>query len=104
MKKLIQNFLVFFVIFLIIASIFSAFSDGAKKIETVGLETLVNQINSEQVEEILISGDKLAVTLKDGTLQSVLKETNESLSTLLSNYQVEAEKILAIKISVKEES
>jgi len=104
MKKLIQNFLVFFLIFLIITSIFSVFSGNSGKVETVGLESLVNQINNEQVEKILISGDKLAVTLKDGSRQSVLKETGESLSSLLNNYQVDAEKMLGVNISVEEES
>jgi len=104
MKKLIQNFLVFFVIFLLIASVFSAFSSDQGKSQTVGLETLVNQINNDQVAEIIIDGNKLSVILKDGTQQSALKETSESLSTLLSNYQVEPNKILAVKTSVKEES
>ena len=104
MKKLIQNFLVFFLIFLIITSIFSVFSGNSGKVETVGLEALVNQINNEQVEKILISGDKLAVTLKDGSKQSVLKETGESLSSLLNNYQVDSEKMLGVNVSVEEES
>lgn len=104
MKKLIRNFLVLFAVFLLIAAIFSAFSGSGAKSQTVGIETLINQINSDQVSEIVVSGNQLAVTLKDGAKETVRKEANDSLSTLLSNYKVEPAKSTAIKISVKDES
>ena len=104
MKKLIKNFLVFFAVFLLIAAIFSSFSGGAAKSNTVGIEALINQINNDQVSEIIVSGNKLAVTLKDNSKETVSKEPTESLSTLLSNYKVDPVKSTAIKISVKEET
>jgi cell division protease FtsH len=104
MKKLIKNFLFFFAIFLIIAAIFSAFSGNGTKIATVGTEDLINQINSDKVSQIIISGDKLDVTLKDNTKESVLKEATEPLSTLFNNYKVDPNKTSGINISVKEET
>jgi cell division protease FtsH len=104
MKKLIKNFLVFFAVFLLIAAIFSSFSSGAAKSNAVGIEALINQINNDQVSEIIVSGNKLAVTLKDNSKETVSKEPTESLSTLLSNYKVDPVKSTAIKISVKEET
>jgi len=104
MKKLIKNFLVFFVVFLLIAAIFSSFSSGAAKSNIVGIEALINQINNDKVSEIVVSGNKLAVTLKDGSKETVAKEPTESLSALLSNYKVDPAKSTAIKISVKEET
>lgn len=104
MKKLIRNFFVLFAVFLLIAAIFSAFSGTTSKSQTVGIETLINQINSDQVSEIVVSGNQLAVTLKDGGKETVRKEANDSLSTLLNNYKVEPAKSTAIKISVKDES
>jgi cell division protease FtsH len=101
MKKLIQNFLVFFAVFLLIAAVFSSLSDTANKKKIVGLEALINQINSDNVSEIIVSGDKLLVTLKDNSKETILKEPTESLSTLLNNYQVDPVKSTAIKISVK---
>ncbi len=104
MKKLIRNFLVLFAVFLLIAAIFSAFSGGSAKVQAVGIETLINQINSDKVSEIVVSGNQLAVTLKDNTKETVRKEANDSLSTLLNNYKVDPAKSTAIKISVKDES
>ncbi len=104
MKKLIKNFLVFFAVFLLIAAIFSSFSGGAAKSSAVGIETLINQINTDKVSEIIVSGNKLEVTLKDNSKEKVSKEPTESLSTLLSNYKVDPAKSTAIKISVKEET
>lgn len=104
MKKLIRNFLVLFAVFLLIAAVFSAFSGNAAKSETVGIETLINQINNDKVSEIVISGNKLLVTLKDSSKETIRKEANDSLSTLLNNYKVDPAKSTAIKISVKDES
>lgn len=104
MKKLIKNFLVFFLVFLMVSAVFSYFFDGSAKPKTVGIETLISQINNDQVSEIVISGNDIMTTLKDSSKEKILKESNESLSTLLSNYNVDPAKSTAIKISVKEET
>ncbi len=104
MKNLIKNFLLFFVIFLVITAIFSSFSNQSKKAENVGIETLIRQINEEQVEQIVVSGSKLNITLKDGQKEVIKKESSESLSSLLSNFEVDPIKSTNIKITVKEDS
>jgi cell division protease FtsH len=104
MKKLIKNFLLFLAIFFIIAAIFSAFSNNSAKSETVGIEALVSGINQGQISEIVVSGDKVTATLRDGTQKITRKEATESLSTLLSNLGVDPAKLADIKISVKDES
>jgi cell division protease FtsH len=104
MKKLIKNFLVFFAVFLLIAAIFSSFSNTPGKGGPVGIETLINQINNDKVSEIIVNGNKLLITLKDNSKETVLKEPNDSLSTLLNNYKVDPAKSTLIKISVKEET
>lgn len=104
MKKLIQNFLVFFVIFLLIAAVFSALTDSGKKSQIVGIEELISHINNDQVSEIVIDGNKLNISLRDSSQIIVLKESGESLSDLIRNYQVDTEKVLAVKTIVKQES
>ena len=104
MKKLIKNFLLFFLVFLVVAGIFSSFSGNTKKAEIVGIEALINQINTDAVSEIIVSGDKINVTLKDNQKERILKEPSESLSTLLNNFQIEPAKLAAVKISVQEPS
>jgi cell division protease FtsH len=104
MKKLIKSFLIFFIAFLLISAVFSYFFDSSAKTKTVGIEALISQINNNQISEIVISGNNLEATLKDNSKENILKESNESLSTLLSNYKVDPAKSMAIKISVKEET
>jgi len=104
MKKLTQNFLGFFAIFFIIALVFSALTGSQDKSRPGGIESLIKHLDDGQVEEIIIDGSRLNVSLKDGAKEVIRKEAGESLSSLLSNYQVDAEKIRAVKVSVKEES
>ena len=104
MKNLVKNFLIFFIIFLIIAALFSAFGAGKQESGRVGIETLINQINNEEVSSIIIEGDELKVALKDSGEEIVKKEAGESLSELLNNFGVDPVKISAIKIEVKEKS
>jgi len=102
MRSLIKNFLIVLLIFLIIAGIFSAFSDyGKDKSETIGIETLISQINNEEIDSININGDELAVKLKDGKQEVAQKETGESFSELIKNYSVNPEKVTKIKIEIK---
>ena len=70
----------------------------------VGIETLISQIDQEQVSSMSVSGNEIEVTLKDGTTQTVQKETGESLSTLLSNFEISAEKLQGVAINVEEPS
>ena len=101
MKNLFKNLLIFFVVFLIIAGAFSIFG-AASKTKTVSLDVLVNQINLDQVKIISVEGDKLAVELKDGSRQTVKKESNGSLTSMLKDFGVAPEKMTAISINVKD--
>ncbi len=103
MKNLIRNFLLFFVIFLVIAAVFSSFSGQSEKVEEVGIGTLIKQINEEQVKEIVVSGNNLEVTLNEDQKEIIKKEDAESLSSLLSNFNVDTTKSSNIKITVKDE-
>ncbi len=102
MKNLFKNLAIFFLVFLVIAWIFSMFGSAAKT-KIVGLDGLVSQINNDQVKTINIEGDKLNVTLKDGNKESVKKEANGSLTSMLKDFGVATEKMTAISITVKEE-
>jgi len=101
-KILLKNFLVFLIIFLIIAAIFSTYNASTEKPEEIGLEKLISQIEDEQVTQIIVKEGKLEIELIDGTKQISKKETTESLSTLLKNYNVDPEKTKKVKIEVKE--
>ena len=101
MKNLIRNFALFFIAFLVIAAIISSFS-SKENVSQAGIETLIQQINSDQVNSILINGNSLEVTLKDNKKETVRKEANDSLSTLLNNFKVDPAKMVNVKTSVKD--
>lgn len=102
-RKLTKHFLIFFIAFLAIASIFNAFSQS-KALEQVSIQTLVEHINKGEVQSIEIRRDKLTVALKDGKKAEVLKEQGEPLSVLLKNYGVPNDKLQAVNIEVKGDS
>ncbi|MCX6798456.1 MAG: ATP-dependent zinc metalloprotease FtsH [Candidatus Falkowbacteria bacterium] len=104
MKNLIKNFLIFFLVFLVIAAIFSALSKPSQAVATVGLETMIQQINDGKISEININTNKLDITLKAGQKEIVKKESTESFSTLLNNFKVDPAKTATIKINVNENS
>lgn len=104
MKKLIKNFLVFFLIFIIIIGIFSVFGESKTKIEVVGIKTFIEQVNNEEISEVVVEGDMLKVKLKNGEEEKIKKEIGETLSELLNNFGVEKDKIAILKIEVKDES
>jgi len=88
MKNFLKNFLIFFTVFLIIAAFFSFYGVSEKKVDEVGLEKLINQIENEEVSAIIIEGDLLKVTLKDNTNEVIKKEPGESFSQLLNNFSI----------------
>ncbi len=104
MKKLLKNLFFFFLAFMVIAAVFSAYSSGTAKSEEISIKTLIEQIEQEQVRKIEVSGDKISVELKDDRLETANKEAGETFSEMVSNYQVDPAKTKAISISIKEES
>ena len=100
MKNLVKNFLVFFLVFLAMAAIFSTFSKNSETAE-VGIEKMVQELNQDQVKSLAVNGDKIKIELKDGGRQIVHKEVNESLSALLNNFHVSPEKLSAVSVSVE---
>jgi hypothetical protein len=73
MKNYFKNLVSFFLIFLVIAAIFSAFGFNSNT-KTVGLDVLVSRINNEEVDSVSVEGDKISLALKDGNKEIVKKE------------------------------
>jgi cell division protease FtsH len=102
MKNLVKNFLIFFLIFLAIAWLFSFYGTNTAKVDTVGIEKLIAQINNGEVESIIVKGAELDIKLKNGQGEMVKKEASETLSQLLNNFNADKEKVKNINIEVKE--
>lgn len=104
MNKTLRSVITFFIVIIAIGLLFSLYTASSKKIDTVGIDRLVSQINLEQVKSIEVQGDKLNIILQDGSQEIVQKEANDSLSTLLKNYSVDPAKIEKVSVQVKDES
>jgi len=100
MKNIIKNFAIFFLVFAVIGGIFSLYNNSFKNVETISISQLVQEINQDKVEKINVTGDKLNIILKDKSEKQSTKEAGESLSNLLKNYGVEANKLNALNIEV----
>ncbi|KKP92048.1 MAG: ATP-dependent zinc metalloprotease FtsH [Parcubacteria group bacterium GW2011_GWA2_36_10] len=100
MKNIIKNFAIFFLVFAVIGGIFSLYNNSFKSVETISISQLVQEINQDKVEKINVTGDKLNIILKDKSEKQSTKEAGESLSNLLKNYGVEANKLNALNIEV----
>ncbi|MFA6466652.1 MAG: ATP-dependent zinc metalloprotease FtsH [Patescibacteria group bacterium] len=104
MKNIFKNFLIFFLIFAAIMTIFSLFDKNSQSIEKISIAKLVQEINNEEVQDITVKGSELDILLKNESKQSSRKETTESLSEVLKNYDVSTEKIASVNISIGEEA
>ncbi|MFH1255220.1 MAG: ATP-dependent zinc metalloprotease FtsH [bacterium] len=102
MKNLIKNFLIFFTVFLMIASLFSILA-GGKKSEQAGIETLVGQINNQEISKIAISGNEITAFLKDGKSEIIKKEPGDTFSQIVKNYNIDPEKLSGLSVEVKDE-
>ena len=104
MKELPKRLLVTLIIFLMLVSLFSLTLSSSQQPGTIDILSLVDKINQAEVTSITIIDNRLVVVLKDGSTLEATKETNESLGTLLKNYNVDPEKLKALKVTVEQDT
>ncbi len=92
------------IVFLLILTIYSMFSDERKDIEEISISELVESVSIGEVQSIEVSGEKLSVLYKDETTKEAKKEMESSLSESLINYGVSTEELKTIDIIIKKES
>ncbi len=107
MKDFIKNFIIIFVVLLVVAGILSSVRMGdSKKPETVGLVQLADEINAGKVNRVVVEGDMIKVELKDSSAKSqqVKKESGESFGELMKNYGVTDDARKNLQVEIKDES
>ena len=77
MKQLLKNFALIFLILFIAAGIWGYTEYGQTKPETVGINRLVSEIQSDQVSKIEVEGSTILATL-DNPEETQLKIKKES--------------------------
>ena len=103
MSTLLRNFFIFLLGLLIIAGVLSNVRLPGGTTQKVDIGTLLTQIKAGEVRRIEIKGDSLIADLKAGGKEVAQKESGESLSTLLKNYNIAPETLTGTEVVVKRE-
>ena len=104
MKNLLKNLAIVFFIFLFFVSLFSLYLGESTQPEVTDIQTVISKIQAEEVSTITVIEDRIEVVLKDGSALETTKETSESFSALLKNFDVSPEKLNGVAFSVKHDS
>lgn len=104
MNTLKKNSFSLIIFAILILGVIVLYQSPNVKPETISLNTLVQNINQDQVDSIEVQDNTLTIVKKDGTKLTATKEPEASLTETLSNYQVNADKLSAVSISVKQDS
>ena len=95
------NFLSNLLIFMIILTVYLSVSEENKDIEEISISDLVTSIKADEVESIVVEGEKLNIAYTDGQEKFTKKEVESSLLETLVNYGVTTEELSQINIDVK---
>jgi len=102
--KTLKNFAIIIFIFLALAVFFSLSQTNSQKSKEVGVSDFVAKVRNGEVSAVVVSDSKLEFTTTENEKFVTKKENSDSLSELLKNYEVPADKIKDLKVEVKTES
>lgn len=102
--RLIKNFAVFFIIFILIALLFTFLAAPEEEGREISASQLANEINNGNVSAIAVKGDILKIKLSSGEEKEAKKETGQPASELLTNLGVSPEKIKEADITIEGQS
>ncbi len=103
MKFLVKNFFYVLLIFLLISAVFTLLFNPFESQNEISLTQLVEDVNQEKVQKVTIEGSEVAIQYQNGSTAVTRKESESSLTELLVNLGVSADKIKAIEIETKPE-
>ncbi|MFH0805222.1 MAG: ATP-dependent zinc metalloprotease FtsH [Patescibacteria group bacterium] len=103
-RNVLKNILIFFFVFLLVMAVFSLFNGSFNKPATVSISKVVEAIDQGQAQQIVVSGNKLTLTYRDGKQAVSQKESTDSLSSLASDYQIDPAKLTAVEVTIDEGS
>ena len=89
---------------IVFSLIFSSLIGNAKNLKEISVGELASKINSGEVAQIQINGEKLAITLKDKTELAAKKEADSSLTETLKNLGVDTIALQKVELKVEDQS
>ncbi|MEK7501139.1 MAG: ATP-dependent zinc metalloprotease FtsH [Patescibacteria group bacterium] len=102
MKNLFKNILLALIIFILLVSTFSGFSNLFKKENVISLSQLAAKIKADEVKNIAITANRAAITFADNTTAAAV--TEGSLLENLKGLGVEPKDLADVNLEVKEAS
>jgi cell division protease FtsH len=104
MSNFTKNILWAVVTLIVISMLFSLFVGSGKQPQNLSLNQLASDINAGQVAKIVVNGDNLAITLKDGTNAVSQKETELGVSDTFKNLGVDPQALQRVDLQVENQS
>lgn len=104
MQMLSKNIATAVTALLMIALVFTFFIGSSEENPALTMNQLVDKINANEVATIVVAGNDLTITFKDGTQSKAKKEVEAGLSETLKNYSVDPVALRAVSLEVTEES
>ena len=104
MSNLTKNIIWAIVTLIVISLIFSIFAAPTKSPEVLSLNQLAADINTGTVTKIVVNGDNLAITLKDGTAATSQKEAESGITDTLKNLGVTDQAMQGVDLEVQNDS
>jgi len=104
MSNLTKNIIWAVVALIVLSLIFSLFIGPQTQPQSVSLNELAQKIEQGQVKQIIVNGDQLAITYKDGTTAQSQKETELGITQTFANYGVPSSTLAAVNLQVQDDS
>lgn len=98
------NILTGVVTLLLVISAYSLLSEGFEETEEIPISELAAKVIDGNVKSIVVEGESIIVTLRDGTEQESKKESGSSIAETLSAYGVTQEQLATTTINVQNPS
>jgi len=104
MKSFSQNITGVIIFFLLITLVFSVLPGLIGETpDTLSLSDVARKIQAGEVTTLVVSGNEVSLTLKDGTEAISQKEPDSSITETLKNYGVTPEALQAVEVKVERE-
>ena len=92
------------IVFIVISLGYSLLSRKGNASTSISISQLVTDVKAGNISNIIVRGNYLDATYKDGTKKTTKKEDTEALSQTLVNYGVSGQQLSQVKIDIQDEN
>jgi cell division protease FtsH len=91
-------------IFVLLGGLYTLIFENTNNKEEISLSELASLVQTQELESVIIEGDKVEVTDLDGVVYKTKKEAEISFSEMMTNYGVSEEVIAEIPLEIRNQS